>query len=90
MIWFNVCLLMFKPQTLFDIMLKPAVENRLVTSIQFVLDPEQNDLWEQEILPKLNNCAGKEKVQPPRWCPIHESVRSFWQRRHQQKKRRLS
>ncbi|CAN5348724.1 hypothetical protein BH11CYA1_BH11CYA1_45670 [soil metagenome] len=74
MIWFNVCLMMFKPQTLFDKMLKPAVENHLVTSIQFVLDPKQKDLWEQEVLPKVNCCVGKEKVLTPHWGSLKESV----------------
>lgn len=60
MIWFNVCLMMFKPQSLFDKMLKPAVENHLVKSIQFVLDIEQKELWEQEVLPKINSCVGKD------------------------------
>ncbi len=38
MLWFHVCLLMFKPQVLFDALLRPAIENPKVTSIQFVLD----------------------------------------------------
>ncbi len=74
MIWFNVCLMMFKPQSLFDKMLKPAVENHLVKSIQFVLDIEQKELWEQEVLPKINSCVGKDKVLTPHWCSLHENV----------------
>jgi hypothetical protein len=27
MVWFNVCLLMFIPQVLFDDLLRPAIEN---------------------------------------------------------------
>ena len=27
MVWFNVCLLMFEPQILFDVLLRPAIEN---------------------------------------------------------------
>src|SRR5665213_1630820 len=33
MVWFNVCLMMFRPQELFDCLLKPAVENPLVSHI---------------------------------------------------------
>ena len=32
-IWFNVCLSMYRTQPLFDSMLRPAVENPLVTTI---------------------------------------------------------
>ena len=35
-IWFNVCLSMYKPQQLFDALLRPAIENPMVSSIQFV------------------------------------------------------
>jgi len=37
MVWFNVCLLMFIPQSLFDALLLPALTNPRVTSIQFIL-----------------------------------------------------
>ncbi len=74
MIWFHVCLSMFKPQALFDSLLKPAVENPKVTSIQFVLDDRQKALWEDEVVPKLNACRGRDKVQPPVWTEIDESV----------------
>lgn len=43
-IWFNVCLSMYQPQALFDALLRPAIENPMVTSIQFVLDESQKDL----------------------------------------------
>src|SRR5690606_33952986 len=31
MVWFHVCLLMFRKQELFDLLIKPAMENHLVT-----------------------------------------------------------
>lgn len=74
MIWFHVCLSMFKPQALFDALLKPAIENPRVTSIQFVLDENQKDIWETEVIPKINMGRDKEKVRPPRWTSIRESV----------------
>src|SRR5690606_12263066 len=36
-ILFNVCLSMYRTQPLFDALLRPAIENSKVTSIQFVL-----------------------------------------------------
>ncbi len=74
MVWFHVCLLMFKPQALFDSLLRPAIENPLVTSIQFVLDQEQRELWEGELVPKVMRCRGKEKVKEPYWTTIEENV----------------
>ena len=71
MIWFNVCLTMFRPQWLFDVLLKPAVENPSVTSIEFTLDENQKDLWIAEVLPKLESCSGRTKVHEPRWTHTH-------------------
>lgn len=74
MVWFHVCLTMFRPQSLFDTLLRPAIENRQVTSIQFILDEGQKALWDSEVLPKVRECKGREKVKPPRWTTIKESV----------------
>ena len=74
MVWFNVCLLMFAPRPLFDAMLRPAIENPRVTSIQFVLDAAEKERWQELVLPKVATCTGKEKVQEPRWCDLKESV----------------
>jgi hypothetical protein len=74
MIWFHVCLLMFKPQVLFDTLLRPAIENPLVTAIHFVLDHSQQALWDEDVLPKLRACHGYEKVQAPCWRAIEENV----------------
>jgi len=74
MVWFHVCLLMFKPQSLFDTLLRPAIANPMVTSIQFVLDASQHELWETEVVPKLKACQGMAKVQEPCWRTITENV----------------
>lgn len=74
MVWFNVCLLMFRPQELFDCLLRPAVENGRVTRIEFVLDEGERANWREHVLPKLASCRGREKVVEPRWCTLHESV----------------
>ena len=36
MIWFNVCFTMFRRQEVFDMLLRPAIENAHVDSIQFI------------------------------------------------------
>lgn len=74
MTWFNVCLLMFRPQDLFDTLLRPAIENPAVTGIQFVLDESERERWEQDVLPKAERCIGFQKLREPRWCSLDESV----------------
>jgi len=74
MTWFNVCLMMFRPQELFDCLLRPAVENPQVTRIEFVLDEGERANWRDHVVPKLAACRGREKVIEPRWCTLHESV----------------
>jgi hypothetical protein len=73
-VWFNVCLSMYKPQPLFDTLLRPAVDHPMVTSIQFVLDESQRDLWQKIIQPKIIACNGGAKVKEPRWCTLSKTV----------------
>lgn len=72
-IWFNVCLSMYKPQPLFNALLRPAVENPMVSSIRFVLDESQKDLWQQVIQPKIAECASHAKVKEPQWCRLSKT-----------------
>jgi hypothetical protein len=73
-IWFNVCLSMYKPQSLFDTLLRPAVENPDVTSIQFVLDESQKDLWQEIVQQKIATCTGHSKVREPHWCTLSKDI----------------
>lgn len=73
-VWFNVCLSMYKPQPLFDALLRPAVDSPLISSIQFILDESQRDLWQQFIQPQIGTCAGHAKVREPRWCNLAKNV----------------
>lgn len=73
-IWFNVCLSMYQPPLLFDALLRPALDNPLVSSIQFILDDSQKDLWQQVVQPKIAGCAGNAKVREPRWYRISKTV----------------
>jgi len=66
--------MMFRPQELFDCLLRPAVENPQVTRIEFVLDEGERANWRDHVVPKLAACRGREKVTEPRWCTLHESV----------------
>ena len=74
MVWFNVCFLMFKRQEVFDLLLKPAIENPLVRSIQFISDESEKELWEHNMLPKIRECDGSEKVLEQRWRTLPQTV----------------
>jgi hypothetical protein len=74
MVYFNVCLLMFRPQELFDCLLRPAVDNPQVRQIQFVLDESERDRWRDYVAPKLAACREPAKVLEPRWCAMKENL----------------
>ncbi|MCA9216934.1 MAG: hypothetical protein KDB27_27890, partial [Planctomycetales bacterium] len=74
MLWFNVCFTMFESQDVFDLMLRPAIENPRVDSIQFVSNPTEKTLWQQNILPKVKECTGRDKVKEPRWVELPQTL----------------
>jgi len=73
-VWFNLCLSMYRPQPLFDALLRPAIDNPMVSSIQFVLDESQKTLWDEAIQPKIAACPGRAKVREPRWCQLSKTT----------------
>lgn len=73
-IWFNVCLSMYKPQPLFDALLGSAIDNPMVSSIQFVLDESQKALWQDVIQPRIAGCTHGSKVREPRWSNLSKTV----------------
>jgi len=73
-VWFNVCFLMFRSQEVFDLLLKPAIENPLVTSVQFISDDTEKELWEKNMLPKIRECAQGKKVLEPRWRALPQTI----------------
>ncbi len=73
-ILFNVCLSMYRTQALYDKLLRPIIENPHVTNIQFVLDVNQKPMWNDVILPLINNNADKSKVDEPRWCCLEKNL----------------
>jgi hypothetical protein len=74
MTYFNVCLSMFKPQPLFDKLLRPAIENPRVARIQFVLDEGERERWTRDVVPKLKACSGATKMAEPCWCKLEKTV----------------
>ncbi|MCC6237304.1 MAG: hypothetical protein IT299_07000 [Dehalococcoidia bacterium] len=74
MVWFNVCLSMFEPQALFDVLLRPAIENPRVSAVRFVLDEGERERWEAIVLPKVAVCEGAASVAEPIWTTLDESV----------------
>ena len=73
-LWYNVCLSMYAPEPLFDALLRPAIENPQVDSIQFVLDAAQRPLWEQTIQARIMACPGHAKVRTPSWRSLPRNV----------------
>ena len=73
-VWFNVCLFMYQSQHLFDTLLRTAIENPSVRSIQFVLDKRQKELWIDFIQPKIISCIGHTKVKDPLWCELSRDI----------------
>ncbi len=74
MIWFHICPLMFRRQALFDALLKPAIDNPNVDSIQFIMDKRQRELWDNELAPKISACSQNVKVKEPYWTDIDDTV----------------
>lgn len=74
MVFFNVCLLMYKPQPMFDMLLQTAIDNARVTSLLFMLDESEKSLWESEILPKIAVCTGRDKVKEPHWYKLEKNI----------------
>ena len=73
-VWFNVCLLMFRPQQTFDMLLRPIIENPQVTSVRFISSQSEKELWQTEMVPKVAACPGGGKVIEPHWRQLEETV----------------
>lgn len=56
---------MYESQHLFDILLRPAIENSMARSVQFVLDESQKALWAYFVQPKIIHCTAYAKVREP-------------------------
>ncbi len=74
MIWYNVCCLMFKRQEVFDATLRMALDNPHVTALQLVCDENERALWESDVRPKVERCAGAGKMREPVWRKLPETI----------------
>lgn len=72
--WHNVCCLMFKRQEVFDATLRKVIVNPQVTSVQLICDEREKTLWETEVQPKVQRCAGAAKVREPVWGNVPETI----------------
>jgi hypothetical protein len=73
-VWFNVCLRMYKAQDTFNIMLKPFLDNSKVTSMRFVLDPGEKARWQADVVPKVKASSGFDKVEEPLWVELEDKL----------------
>jgi hypothetical protein len=73
-ILYNICMRMYQSQQVFDIMLRPYIENPDITSIQFLLNPKEKERWESNITPKVSLYSGHKKVKEPVWCDLGENI----------------
>lgn len=74
MVWFNMCFAMFRSQEVFDLMLRPAIENPRVESIEFLSGRGERERWNRFMAPKIEACRGAAKVAEPRWRKLPETV----------------
>ena len=74
MVWFNMCFAMFRSQAVFDLMLRPAIENPGVESIRFIAAHGERERWDRYMAPKIRECRGRGKVAKPRWRDLPETV----------------
>lgn len=73
-VWYNVCFLMFQSQELFDLLLRPAIDNPRVTAIRFVADEGERDRWRELIEPRIRACGGNARVPEPCWCTLPRTI----------------
>jgi hypothetical protein len=73
-VWYNVCLRMYKAQEPFDVMLKPFIENPNVTTVRLVLGISEKQRWQNDVLPKIKACNGYKKVGEPHWAVLEERL----------------
>lgn len=74
LIWFNLCLLMLARRETFDVLVRPAIENPDVSSLQFVLDESQRDRWEASVEPLLAEATDGSTSLDVYWRQIDESI----------------
>ena len=74
LIWFNLCLLMLSRRETFDILVRPALENPDVSSLQFILDESQRERWESTVEPILAETTDGTTSIDVYWRQIEENI----------------
>ena len=74
MVWFNMCFAMFRSQEVFDLILRPAIENVRVETIEFISGRGERERWDRYLAPRIAKCRGAHKVLAPRWHQLPETV----------------
>lgn len=74
LIWFNLCLLMLTRRETFDVLVRPAIENPDVSSLQFILDESQRDRWETTVEPIVAEATDGALSLDVYWRQIDESI----------------
>jgi len=73
-LWFNLCLSMYRTRPLFEALLKPAIDNPSVRSIQLVLSHEQQALWQDVVKGFVESSDKHGKVKEPQWRELNSPV----------------
>lgn len=74
LVWFNLCLLMLSREETFDVLVRPALENPDVHTLQFILDESQRDRWETTVEPQLADATDDGTSIDVYWRRIDESI----------------
>ena len=74
LVWFNLCLLMLARRETFDVLVRPALDNPDVSSLQFILDESQRDRWETTVEPMLAEATDGTTAVDVYWRQIDESI----------------
>jgi hypothetical protein len=73
-VWFNVCLRMYRAQEPFNVMVRPFLDNPKVTMLRFVLSPGEKERWQTDLVPKIKACPGYKKVNEPVWANLEPRI----------------
>ena len=67
--WYNISCQMICRQELFDRQIVPLLNNASVTSMQMICIERERELWQREIMPKLEELDVAFKMREPLWVP---------------------
>ena len=74
LVWFNPCFLMFQSDEVFDVLLRPAIDNPLIDSITFIARENEREHWDQNMASKIKRCSGRSRVKETIWRDLPETI----------------